>query len=1064
MALELYRFDLGADDSGWLLAQVRDALASADPLDHLAVLHLSTPDRRAAQVRAQAHPQGYGVNYPAGSPERVARQLLSEFEPQLALRGDVERDFDFFAALPAVLKQHASNQRPGRPLVNELVKAHRRVAAALPPDARNQPWAQALGQRYEVLGGVLDAYYRTLTEVGCLDYDDAPWHCAGLLAGWPVTPRLLLVDDLDHVSPAREALLRALAAKARRTIVLLRGNRDELPYLQQPHDALQRIVLELGGSVKPTPEAPALPRAALLQAWSSDASAHSDVEIIQPPSPAAEVREAARYVRRALNEGVPASGLCVAAPATGAYAAMIAEAFHASGIPFDAPFETPLTHATPVVAVLDLLVAAADGLERTALLDALASPYLPFGPESRAAHVDKATRKAWVVGGRDLERDWLSALRPELEPADASWLEGVLQLAAPFTRASGKAVELSQHTLDLLDRCGAREIAEADAPRDVDASTRALALHEFTRVLEGMRNEFARIGNPSLRVTDFLRALTEQAAARGVRPPQGRGERVAVLGLRELRGAQFQRVFVLGLTDTDLPLPDDDCMFFPVARQAALSGLAGDALATELCQPIDTARQADYLFAHMLLASDRLVLSMPAQIGDTPCVPALPLARLRRVLGKEEPGPALGEQSPTSTHELAVQAAEALAQAEADSSGRPAPKPLALDASLRTGLRGRILELARGDLTSAPGAHEGMVGELPALGQRFAEAALSPSQMDNYAECPMRFWARYVLGAKPADEPTLDTPPNAIGTLLHDTFFQYALLLRQARGDDAVLADPLARKPVSLLDVAGAEDARATGLALIARAFDIACERNRTRGPFWEGVKRQARAGLPGHGGQGRGLLARFIDHELERAGQGIGLRFAEFDFGKRATPTAEVPDAVPEAVALPVPGGSVLIAGSIDRVDEGPDGLEVVDYKTGGAKTTKQVRDGVAFQLATYLAAVSRLAGSKPRAMHYLLTPLNKPIRNQDVTRAHGKPAYDVARLVEDVLPARLGRMRAAMSGGVFVHLPFAGSGGPCRVCDHARACARRDDVIDARQSREQGNPGAYLPDTELQ
>lgn len=1058
MAIELYRFALGDDDTGWVLQQVREALAAADPLDHLAVLHLSTPDRRASQVRAHAFPGGYGVHYPAGTPERLARQLLAEFEPQLELRGGVERDFDFFAALPEVLRKLGGGRRPGRPLVDELIKAHKRIAEAQPPGARGTDFAQALGERYQVLAEVQAAYEKTITELGQADHDDAPWHCARLMRGWEFAPRLLLIDDLDHVSPARETLLRALSGKAQRTIVLLRGNRDELPYLSQAHETLQRLVLELGGRVAGAPPLPALARSPLLAAWLGGGRATGDVEVMQAPSPAAEVREAARFVRRAMARGAAASDICVASPAMSAYAPMISEAFHAAGIPFDAPFETALTHATPVVAILDLLRAAADGLERASLLDALASPYLPFG-QSRVQAVEAATRKAWVVGGRDIERDWLSRLKPVLDEPGYAWLEGVLRAVQPFTRPTGKAVALAQAALSLVTQSGALQAAEADARHDIDASTRALALHEFTRVLDGMRAEFKRMGDPSLRVAEFLRALVEQSAARGVRPPRGRAERVAVLGLRELRGAKFEHLLVLGLTDSNLPLPEDESMFFPQARRGALAQLCGEALAAQLCQPIDTARQADYLFAHMLLAGERLMLSLPAAIGETPCVPALAVARLMRVLGQEKPavpGPALA----TSRHELAVQAAHALALAEG---GTEATHALVLDETLKAGLRGRMLELARGDPTAAPGVHEGMVGPQPELRERFCDSPLSPSQMDNYAECPMRFWARYVLGAKPPDEPTLDTPPNAIGTLLHDTFFQYVLLLRQARGDEAVPADPLSRKPVHLLDVADGQDPRDVGQRLIARAFEVACARNHTEGPFWEGIKRQALAGLPGHAAASRGLLARFIDHELERAAQGIGVRFAEFDFGKGVTPTSDVPDAVPQPVALPVPGGNVMIAGSIDRVDEGPDGLEVVDYKTGGAKTTAQVRDGMAFQLATYLAAVSRLAGSKPRAMHYLLTPLLKPVDRRDVTQSHGKPAYDVARLVEQVLPARLARMTAAMSAGVFVHLPFAAAGGPCRVCDHARACARRDDVIDARQSRPQGNPGAYLPDTEL-
>jgi hypothetical protein len=255
------------------------------------------------------------------------------------------------------------------------------------------------------------------------------------------------------------------------------------------------------------------------------------------------------------------------------------------------------------------------------------------------------------------------------------------------------------------------------------------------------------------------------------------------------------------------------------------------------------------------------------------------------------------------------------------------------------------------------------------------------------------------------------------------------------------------------------------GYRLIRAAFEQACAAEKTEGPFWEGVKRQVVAGLPGEpdAGLGRGLLARFVDEELARAKQGIGARFVEFDFGKDNTPKPDAPDAVPAPIDLPLEQGFIRLMGSVDRVDEGPDGLEIVDYKTGGAKTTAEVRDGKAFQLATYLAAISRLTGNQPRGMSYLLAPTQKKVDRKEVWIQRGKPAFDVAQLVNEVLPRRLSRVMQALSSGVFAHLPFARPGAPCRYCDYASACARRDDVIEERQHRGD-NPGAYQPDEEAQ
>jgi RecB family exonuclease len=84
-------------------------------------------------------------------------------------------------------------------------------------------------------------------------------------------------------------------------------------------------------------------------------------------------------------------------------------------------------------------------------------------------------------------------------------------------------------------------------------------------------------------------------------------------------------------------------------------------------------------------------------------------------------------------------------------------------------------------------------------------------------------------------------------------------------------------------------------------------------------------------------VLARFLVHELESAGEPIGV---EMGFG----------------VDLDVPGDSagVRFVGFIDRVDRRPDGtVEVVDYKTGVPKDQASVDRDV--QLTAYAFALAR-------------------------------------------------------------------------------------------------------------
>lgn len=1083
MAIELLRVGLGDDVSAQVAALLRDAARAAEPFAPAPVVYIASHERRARAISRLA-----GEQYPEGTPDRVARELLKLFAPEIRLRGEVERDFDFFGALGETLHELGESRRAGRALVDELLVAWKRFAQTIPPDQRGDAqlaaWLPSLGRRGELFGAVVRRYLARLKQTGQHDPEDACWLAARL--GEPLAPGLLVVDDLDRVTPAREALLAALAARSNRALFILRGNRELLPFLAQAHEISQQLMFAGEGRVLPERQWPQRALAGACENWLQDAPVNDAIEVLRPASRTAEIREAARAVKRARHDGLALSEICVAMPSTGNYRELIEEIFAAAGIPYDAPFELPLDETAPVAALLDLLRAAIRGLGRNELLDALASPFVPFEAADEAAQLavrarlDEVTRESFIVGGRNVARDWLQRLQASNHPAWPSIgapVAHILETLEPFTHGRLAAVKFLKSLEALVDASGAQRVVSSERGSEPGAALRADALHAFRTLLREMREEFRRGGNPELPTGELLRALVEQARTRSVRPPEAAAERVRVLGLRELRGVSFQRLIVLGLTDQDLPLSEEETLFLPAAREQALAEVLGPRVAAELCAPIDVTAQADYLFAHTLLAAaGALTLMLPAGEGDTPFVPATPFARLLRCMGLGEldklPACSDGEP-PVSAGELAARAASLLAPAERD--GRKCKETIALSGPLAAGLHGRCIELARTDLASPPGEYEGVVGARPELAARFAAEGeqrhlFSPSQLDSFAECPMRFWSRYIMAARAPDEPSLDTKPQAIGTLLHAVFERWVLLLRERAGQPAVLPEPVKRAPVKLLELgADRAEARTIGLQLMADAFEHALQQHPTQGPFWEGVKKLVASGLPGYAelGLGSGLLARFVEQELQRNAQGLGIRFVEFDFGKNNAPEPHRPDTVPGEIELAIPGGAMRLMGSVDRVDEGPEGLVIVDYKTGKAKSAAEIRDGKAFQLAAYLAAISQVAGTPPRGMAYMLVPPEGKIEEKDVTLLNKKQAFDVHELVFTLLPKRMARILDALRNGVFLHLPFRPSGNPCGYCDYAAACARRDDVIAARQQRlgESETPEVahvYLPDTE--
>ncbi|MCA8936712.1 MAG: hypothetical protein KDB68_10985, partial [Planctomycetes bacterium] len=162
MAIEIQRVPLGADVAGYVAALLRDAARSAEPFAVAPVVYIASNERRAKLISRMASEQ-----YPEGTPDRVARELLTLMAPDVRLRGEIERDFDFFGAMSATLSELGEKRRVGRALVDELLVAWKRLAQTIPPTQRETlEWLPELGRRGELFAGVVRHYLARLRELG----------------------------------------------------------------------------------------------------------------------------------------------------------------------------------------------------------------------------------------------------------------------------------------------------------------------------------------------------------------------------------------------------------------------------------------------------------------------------------------------------------------------------------------------------------------------------------------------------------------------------------------------------------------------------------------------------------------------------------------------------------------------------------------------------------------------------------------------------------------------------------------------------------------------------------
>ena len=292
-----------------------------------------------------------------------------------------------------------------------------------------------------------------------------------------------------------------------------------------------------------------------------------------------------------------------------------------------------------------------------------------------------------------------------------------------------------------------------------------------------------------------------------------------------------------------------------------------------------------------------------------------------------------------------------------------------------------------------PGAMHGVVEARPDEldPRRNPSLVVSASRLEGLGRCPLSYLHRSVLRIHPPDDPELDPEqwldPLRRGGLLHRV---YETALREARSEGLDFRDPAFE---------------ALALARLADAIDLV--RLEVPAPG-EGTRRREIAALED---DVRSFVRMMRDHgapwvELE-------LRFGLGD---------------DEPVMLELTGGPVRLRGAIDRVDEGADGLRVIDYKTGspwGFGGADTFNEGRRLQHALYAHAVEARRGGGVVAGEYHFP-----------TRRGENQTFVFGRLALAGVTDLLGHMLDGVAEGRFVPTDQADD---CRLCDFAHICRVR-------------------------
>ncbi|HOI28291.1 MAG TPA: exodeoxyribonuclease V subunit gamma [Melioribacteraceae bacterium] len=221
----------------------------------------------------------------------------------------------------------------------------------------------------------------------------------------------------------------------------------------------------------------------------------------------------------------------------------------------------------------------------------------------------------------------------------------------------------------------------------------------------------------------------------------------------------------------------------------------------------------------------------------------------------------------------------------------------------------------------------------------YANRQYSISQLEMYAKCPFKFFVERILKIDTIEEPSEDIEAMEMGNILHNILFQFYTRLRELSINLNSCNSETLEHARKLLNQIAYEEISITNF--------------KSPLTFYEKEK------IFGIGGNEKeSILNRFIEYECENNND-FSPSYFEVRFGSI---TDESSDSV-LSDSKPVTVEGIKLKGKIDRIDVSntDDTFNIIDYKLSGKKPSfRELKEGVSLQLPVYLYASSQLLKRK--------------------------------------------------------------------------------------------------------
>ncbi|HEY4313722.1 MAG TPA: PD-(D/E)XK nuclease family protein [Pirellulales bacterium] len=866
------------------------------------------------------------------------------------------------------------------------------------------------------LVAIYEAYQLHLNERQLYDGEGRFWTARELLREGQTRPfealRHVVVDGFTEFTRPQHEILRILSDRVAslQVSLLMEAETDRPNLFAKPRAACQEMKRRLPNLAIETLDR--LPRSA----WPAQAHVEQELfkspRLVRPAEDAAgiEVSEAGRVIdelnlvgrqiKQLLVQGDKRQG-CKVSPADvavvmrspGALSTLLREVFDELGVPYALEQGTPLTQSPILAALIAVFRLHVEDWPFRGLLHLLGNNYFRpawdiWSPGASVIRADRTIRSLQVARGR---KALLTAVRRATSIADLNDFDArrrrddarqtfpiLERLAAAFDHLPARATISAW--MDALTGLG-KEIGltagiDFAATDDPFAQQDEAAWQMMREVLASVEKSMTPQGAAAEEfdaagMFDLLSDVVQSGMLRSTINETGR---VRVLSATSVRALSIPYLFFVGLSERAFPPPERADRLYAESdyERFAEAGLP-------LVLRADISQQEMLLFYEVITrARRRLHLSFPGLDEKGQPLLASPfLGELEEACGGKVERFRIDDLRPIPHRALAAGGTDQRILAVAHAAGidvTRGAKDHAIDATgLLAGLAteptrplfenieaGLAAIVSRADRVDF-GPFEGMLGS---AATRMLQADFGPqvrfsaSRLEQYQQCPYRFFLSNVLSLRPVEELNVSIDPLSRGATLHEALARLHREVNSAVGRPVSPADPAAK--------AAFRDATEKLLAeLELRAQDRA---QPFQAALAEIERRQLRNWLEEYAGQ----HARY-DALWSKLDEPLAPAYFEVSFGDERL--SDDPLSTAEPLLLTDGKRQVLVRGRIDRVDLGRAGgkpvFGVLDYKSGSSARygLAAIESGDALQVFLYALAAEQLLareGSLPWAAGY--------------------------------------------------------------------------------------------------